>query len=221
MPLAFCKNCGIICLLSLNTQGELAEGNQKLILLTIINQTFYTMKILKNVLLAIVTIITIPLVVALFVKKEYTVERSVLIEKSNNEVFDYIKYLKNQDEYSVWSKIDPEMKTWYEGIDGTVGFEAFWESENPDAGKGSQQITKIVEGHSVESVIKFIEPFESNANAYMTTESGQAGETIVKWGISGKMPYPLNLMLVVFKMENDIGNDLENGLKNLKVLLEG
>ncbi len=179
------------------------------------------MKILKKVLLAVIIIIAIPLVAALFVKKEYAVERQIAIERPKQEVFDYIKYLKNQDEYSVWSKIDPEMKTWYEGVDGTSGFEAFWESDNPDAGKGSQEITKVVDGRIVESIIKFIEPFESNADAYMITEAGQPGQTIVKWGIIGNMPYPINLMLVVFNIEADIATDLQDGLQNLKALLEG
>jgi hypothetical protein len=37
-------------------------------------------------------------------------------------VYDYVKYLKNQNDYSVWAKIDPGMKTEFRGKDGTVGF---------------------------------------------------------------------------------------------------
>jgi hypothetical protein len=68
------------------------------------------MKILKGILIIIAIIIAIPLIVALFVKKDYSVERRITISKPNQVVFDYIKYVKNQDNYSVWNKRDPVMK---------------------------------------------------------------------------------------------------------------
>ena len=55
------------------------------------------MKIIKKVLIAIAVIIAIPLIIALFVKKEYAVEKSIIIEKPKSTIFEYIKYLKNQD----------------------------------------------------------------------------------------------------------------------------
>ena len=61
------------------------------------------MKILKIILLVIAILIVIPLVVALFVAKEYAVERYVEINKPKSEVFDYVKYLKNQDNFSKWA----------------------------------------------------------------------------------------------------------------------
>ena len=53
------------------------------------------MKILKTVLLVITVLVAIPLVVALFVKRDYGVERQVEINKPRQEVFEYVKYLKN------------------------------------------------------------------------------------------------------------------------------
>ncbi len=62
------------------------------------------------------------LVAALFIKKDYAVEREITISKPKQEVFDYIKYLKNQDHYSVWNCLDPAIRKIYTGTDGTVGF---------------------------------------------------------------------------------------------------
>ena len=53
------------------------------------------MKILKTVLLVITVLVAIPLVVAIFVKRDYGVERQVEINKPRLEVFEYVKYLKN------------------------------------------------------------------------------------------------------------------------------
>ena len=70
----------------------------------------------------LVGIIALFLIVALFVKKDYAVEREIIINKPKQVVFDYVKILKNQDAYSVWNMKDLAAKKTYTGTDGTVGF---------------------------------------------------------------------------------------------------
>jgi hypothetical protein len=179
------------------------------------------MKILKRILFVLVGIIALVLIVALFLKKEYAVEREITIEKSKAEVFEYIKFLKNQDNYSKWATMDPAMKKEFRGTDGTVGFVSAWDSQKDDVGKGEQEIMKITEGDRVDFELRFIEPFEATDNAYMTTEAVGDSTTRVKWGFNGKMNYPMNLMLLFMDMEGMLGGDLEQGLENLKNVLEG
>jgi hypothetical protein len=178
------------------------------------------MKILKGILFTILGITAIALITALFVKKEYAVEREVTINKPKQEVFEYIKYLKNQDSYSVWANMDPQMKKEYKGTDGTVGFVSAWDSEKSDVGKGEQEIKKITEGERIDFELRFIKPFESTEPAYMITESVSDNQTKVKWGFSGEMKYPMNLMLLFMNMEEMVGKDLATGLQNLKTKLE-
>src|SRR5690349_4391013 len=102
------------------------------------------MRILKNILVILVVLVVVLLVTALFVKKDYTIEREVTINKPKTEVFDYIKYLKNQNEYSKWARLDPNMKKEFRGTDATVGFVSAWEG-NKDVGKGEQEIKSIRE----------------------------------------------------------------------------
>lgn len=178
------------------------------------------MKIVKKILLGLVILIAIPFIVALFVAKEYAVEREININKPKTEVFDYIKHLKNQDTYSKWNNIDPNMKKEYRGTDGEVGFVSAWDSDNEDVGAGEQEIKKITEGERIDFELRFLKPFEATEPAYMITEAVSDVETKVKWGFSGKMPYPMNIMMLFMNMEEMIGADLEEGLKNLKVVLE-
>lgn len=77
---------------------------------------------IKTILIIILVIIAIPFIIALFVKKEYKVEREVVIHKPVTEVFDYIKHLKNQDSYSKWAMIDLNIKKTFTGTDAKVGF---------------------------------------------------------------------------------------------------
>jgi hypothetical protein len=178
------------------------------------------MKIILWILIIAGIIIVVILIAGLFTKKMYTVEREITINKPKNQVFSYLKLLRNQDNYSKWAKMDPSMKQEFKGTDGTVGFVSAWDSEIKNVGKGEQEIVKISEGEKIDFEIRFIKPFEGKASAYMTVDSVAESKTIVRWGFVGEMNYPMNLMLVFMNMEKMVGNDLEIGLGNLKTLLE-
>lgn len=178
------------------------------------------MKILKFILFGVVAIVAIGLIAAIFVKKTMHAERDVVINRSNDQVFNYVKMLKNQNAYSKWSTMDPEMKTEFRGEDGTVGFVSAWQSEKDDVGSGEQEITKIEEGRRIDYELRFLEPFESKATAYMITEPVSAGQTRVRWGFDGNMNYPMNLMMLFMDMEKMIGDDFQHGLERLKANLE-
>jgi len=66
------------------------------------------MKILKIALLLFLGIIALALISAAFLEKEYAVEREIVINKPKAEVFNYVKMLKNQENYSLWATMDPE-----------------------------------------------------------------------------------------------------------------
>jgi uncharacterized protein YndB with AHSA1/START domain len=178
------------------------------------------MKALKIIGLIIVGIIALVLIVALFVSGKYAVEREVTINKPKQEVFDYVKYLKNQNQFSVWAKIDPAMKTEFRGEDATVGFVSAWDSKDPKAGKGEQKITKIADGERIDYELHFIEPFESTDYAFLGFTAVNDSVTTVKWGFNGTMKYPMNLMMLFMDMEAMLAPDLQNGLNNLKGILE-
>lgn len=178
------------------------------------------MRILKKILIGLGIIIAIPLIIALFVKKDFAAEREVVINKPKDEVFAYIKSLKNQDNFSKWASMDPNMKKTYTGTDGTVGFISAWESDNDDVGAGEQEIKKIVEGERIDYELRFKEPFPSVSPAYMSTETVGEGQTKVKWGFSGSMNYPMNIMMLFMDMEKMIGDDFSQGLGTLKGILE-
>jgi len=175
---------------------------------------------MKKVLLVIVILIAIPFVIALFTKKDYAVIREVTISKPKSEVFAYIKMLRNQDNFSKWAQMDPAMKKTYRGTDGTVGFVSAWDSDKKDVGAGEQEIKKITEGERVDFELRFLKPFESTEQAYMTTESASENETKVTWGFNGHMAYPMNIMMLFMDFEKMIGDDLQTGLNNLKTVME-
>jgi hypothetical protein len=179
-----------------------------------------TMKILKTILFSLLGIVAVLLVIAAFVKKEYKISREITISKPKQVVFDYVKLLKNQNNYSVWALADPDMTKEFRGTDGTIGFVSSWDSKVKDVGKGEQEIVAIKDGERVDYELRFILPMQSTDHAYMTTEALSEGTTKVKWGFNGKMNYPTNLMLVILDFDKMLGPDLDKGLSKLKSLLE-
>ena len=176
------------------------------------------MKILKKILIALGIIIAIPLILAVFVKKDYTVVRDITINKPKQEVFNYVKSLKNQSNFSTWTMMDPKMKQTFRGEDGTVGSVSAWESEQ--MGNGEQEIKKITEGERIDTELRFFGMFGSTSPGYFTTEAVSETATKVTWAMNGHMAYPLNFMQLFMSMDKVIGSEYEKSLVNLKGILE-
>lgn len=178
------------------------------------------MRIIIGIIIAFGGIIVLLLLIGLFLKKDYSISKEVIVNKPKAAVFDYLKFLKNQNKFSVWGSIDPKMKTEFRGTDGTEGFVSAWDSEIKNAGKGEQEILKIVDGERVDYEIRFLKPYKSTSWAYITTTTVNDNQTRVHWEFTGNMKYPTNLMMLFMNMEKMVGNDLDKGLQNLKIILE-
>jgi hypothetical protein len=100
------------------------------------------MKVLTKIIVLVLIIIAIPLIIALFIKNEYAVEREAIINQPKQEVFTFVRYLKNQDFYNKWVMIDPAIKKDFRGNDGSVGFVYAWNSEK--TGQGEQEIKRYL-----------------------------------------------------------------------------
>jgi len=166
----------------------------------------------------IVVLILLFLVVPLFISKQYTVEKQVLVQRSNLSVFDFVKLLGNQVHYNKWVMMDPNVKRTSTGVDGTVGFISYWDSQVKNVGKGEQGITHVDQGNIIESIVRFEKPFKNTARVTMTTISITPGQTRVIWKMVGQNKYPMNLMNLV--VPGMLGKDMEESLGNLKDVLE-
>jgi hypothetical protein len=170
-------------------------------------------------LYVVLAIIGIIILLALIAPKSYNVSRSINIKRPKEEVFKYIKSVKNQNDWSPWKKKDPNMVQSYEGIDGEVGFIAKWEG-NKEVGTGEQEITRVVENETLESQLRFFKPWKSQSDAYITVDAIDAKSTKVTWGFSGVNKPPSNIFFLFFNMDKTVGKDFEDGLNELKTILE-
>ena len=147
---------------------------------------------------------------------DFTYEVEITVNKPKAEVFDYMKHLKNQNDWSVWILKATDMKQEYSGTDGTAGFIASWEGKK--AGKGAQELIKITEGERIDTELRFEKPFKVNNKGYFITTSVDTNKTKVVWGMSGNSPRPFNVISAL--MKGVLMKDFNEGLANVKKNLE-
>ena len=133
------------------------------------------------ILIAILFTIGISITVGLVMpKKEMLIQSEVVIDKPKDAVWNYVKLLRNQEDYNSWILSDPNIKMEYWGTDGTPGFIAAWQSKTR-MGDGEQEILSVSEGECYEAELRFanhdnttlvktvLEPIEDNKTRLSTT----------------------------------------------------
>ena len=147
------------------------------------------------------------------------VERDVVINAPQEEVFALAADLEQQQKWSAWSEKDPDMKATITG-EG-LGQKSVWESEK--SGSGSQEITAYDPPSRVASHLDFGDM--GKADAEMTFEPAGEGTRVV-WTFDTSMregaPVYMKPMLTYmgFFMDGMLGPDYERGLANLKRMAE-
>jgi uncharacterized protein YndB with AHSA1/START domain len=170
------------------------------------------------ILYILLLLIALLLITALLLKKEYKVERIIIIDQPVGRVFDYILFLKHQRNFNKWWMADPHASLTFKGQDGHVGCIVDWDSTNKQLGKGEQEIKSIELNHRIDFEIRFIKPFSNIAQVYMITEPITDDITRLKWGFLGNNKFPFTLMNPF--MDNLLGKDLAISAATLKNILE-
>ena len=85
---------------------------------------------LQGILVGLLAVVVLALIMAAIMEKSYSLTSSIVVDRPKNVVFDYVKHLKNQENYSKWVMTDPNIQLTYTGVDGTVGFKSAWVSDD-------------------------------------------------------------------------------------------
>ena len=149
--------------------------------------------------------------------KDVLVTRSVLIKAPKEAVFDQMVHYKNWPKWSPWNRMDSTIKMTYFGNDGEAGSGYKWKgSDKTGAG---EMTTTAVNGTEMNFDILFTEPYESNAKGILRAKD-TAGMTRATWSFSTHTGFPMNMANAFVNMDKLLGGDFEDGLKNIKALVE-
>ncbi|HMO39245.1 MAG TPA: GyrI-like domain-containing protein [Saprospiraceae bacterium] len=174
------------------------------------------MKALKTIGVVLAMLIVLVLVLGLIAPRTVATEKSIVINAPRATVFPYLQYHAQQQTWSPWNELDPNMTSEIVGTDGTVGSIYKW-AGNKDVGVGEQEITAIVPDERVETHLRF--KGQGEAEAFMALADA-AGGTEMTWGFSTTTPYPMNVMNLFLDIAGMVGKDYEKGLNKLKTMIE-
>ena len=172
----------------------------------------------KKLLLSLVALIGLVLGVAYFLPRDFRLSKTVTINAPRETVYDYVRFLRNQEKYSVWVMTDPNVEMTYTGTDGAVGARSAWVSEDSNVGVGEQEIKALIPNEKVTVEIRFKKPMEGTNYSDTVVEAIDATHTKVTNSFYGSNPFPLNIMCPFMDML--VGGDMQQNMENLKKNLE-
>ena len=167
----------------------------------------------------IIALITFFAFLHAWAKKQYDVSRTVVINKPREEVYNFVRQLKNQPYWNPWFERDHNASMKYKGDDGKVDSSFYWKG-NAKVGEGIQRIVKAKHGRILETRLLFVKPVKVNALTYFGVKDIEAEKTKMVWGAKGHLAFPLTIISIFYTPEKLLGENFEKGLKNLKTILE-
>ena len=146
-------------------------------------------------------------------------QRSGLINAPAEKIFPYLSDFTMGSQWSPYEKIDPNMKKNIIGSGRDVGSVMEFDG-NKDAGSGKLEFLKIVPNETVEIKLTMTKPFAAeNLVKYQLTKEGDS--TRFTWEMSGQNGFLGKLIGVLINCDKMIGGQFEQGIQNLKALVEG
>lgn len=146
------------------------------------------------------------------------IKKSIEIDKPIIEVYEFLKLIRNHNQFSVWNMADPHQKVTNSGEDGTVGYIYSWDSKMKNVGAGTQEITEMKTNEFIAYVIRFDRPMKNLAQAKFILEELTGNSTNVSWEFRGPTKFPMSLFKGIF--EKMLGKDMAKSMDNLKAVLE-
>lgn len=154
-------------------------------------------------------------------KKEYDIYRTLIINNPKAEVYGYVRQLKNQKYWIPWFGENPQLVLKLKGEDGKPGAALYWNGKSKfGEEEGVQKIVKVKQGKVFESQLMFVKPYKTLSLSYIGVKEVSEDRTKIVWGLRGVHRFPASVVMLFYGLERVVGKDLEEGLSNLKSILE-
>ena len=173
---------------------------------------------LLTILGGVAAVLAILIVVVALQPAAFSFSRSASYSAPAERVFEMVNDLHKFNEWSPWDEKDPDMKRTYEGPRSGVGAHYGWDG-NKDVGLGSMTITASKSNERVEMNLDFLKPFEAH-NRVIFALSSDGAKTKLTWTMEGENNFIGKFFALIFSMDKMVGPDFEQGLENIRALVE-
>lgn len=175
----------------------------------------------KKLLIALgilVAAIGVICIIAAFRPDDLNVTRSTTTSASPDAVFRIVNDFRRWDEWSPWSRLDPDMTKTLEGPPEGVGAKYHW-SGNMEVGEGTTTLVESKPSEKVGMKLNFVRPMAGEADVQLTFTPG-AGGTKITWAMHSKQPFIGKIFGLFVDCEKMCGDQFLEGLANLKRIAE-
>lgn len=173
---------------------------------------------MKKILLAIVALVVVFAGVVATRPAEFRLERSLKMAASPASTYAQVEDFHRWEAWSPWAKLDPSMKTKYDGPASGNG-SSYWWSGNDKVGEGRMTITGVKPAEQVTIKLEFLKPFEQT-NTTTFNFKGEGEGTTVSWAMEGKNNFMGKAFSLFMDMDKMVGSDFEKGLVAMKTAAE-
>jgi hypothetical protein len=173
---------------------------------------------LGAIVAALAIFVVVVLILASMQPADFRITRSATMAVPPSDVFAQVNDFHMWPAWSPWAKIDPAMKTVYDGAPAGTGAIYTWIG-NSKVGEGRMTMTESRPSDLIRIKLEFLRPFKAT-NAAEFTFKPEGNNTLVTWSMAGKNNLFFKAFGLFMSMDKMVGGDFEKGLAQMKTVVE-
>ncbi|WP_035608954.1 SRPBCC family protein [Haloferula sp. BvORR071] len=172
----------------------------------------------RKILIGLAVVVAILIVVISMQPADFKIERSTTINAPAATVFAQVNDFHKWEVWSPWAKLDPNMKTTYEGPAAGPGAKYSWVGDSK-VGEGRMTIVDSRAPELVKIKLEFLKPMAATNDTEFSFRP-EGNRTKVTWTMSGKNGFMSKAFGLFMNMDKMVGGDFEKGLAQMKFAAE-
>jgi hypothetical protein len=171
------------------------------------------------ILIGAAVVVALLVVVVALQPSTFRIARTVKLKAPASAIFSHINDMREWIAWSPWEKLDPTMRRTYEGAESGEGSVYSWVGDK-NVGEGRCTIVESRPNELVRMRLEFVRPFKAtNGAEFILTPEGD--QTAVTWAMTGERNFMFKAMNLVMSMDKMCGGAFEQGLNDLKEIVDG
>lgn len=149
----------------------------------------------------------------------FRITRAGVIDAPPEAIYPHINDLHNWNAWSPWARLDPDAKSSFDGSPLGPGASMSW-SGNNKVGAGKMTIKESSQNERIRIKLEFTKPMQAVNDVQFDLKPISDTRTEVVWTMSGHHEFMGKAMGVLMNMDKMVGGQFEQGLANLKMVVE-
>lgn len=175
------------------------------------------MKYLKILLAIVAALVLAVMIFAITLPSDIAIERSIEINVPQSYAFEYLYNIENWEQWTVWKEYDSTLVYSYDGEKEGKGATQTWKGEHSP--KASLHFTNVFPPKKIDFELKWNDG-ETSFSGYIKSIKSNESTTTIEWVHYKNIGWNPFMKLLGSMLDNVMGSNFENSLKNLKKQLE-